>query len=184
MQPQVLGHPKSRTTRKAQRYFSERGVLVTYNDLRKRPPTPGELRKWVERFGVDGVLDRNSAAYREAGLAYLSAGVDTWLEQFAERPLLLRLPLVRCGRDLSVGDDPAAWQRFVELAKARGARVSAGVSTATTWRRCLHIRREPGRLEPRSGSRALQERRIVIEKNQQMCPLVTPEMSTEPRSPR
>lgn len=117
MQPQVLGHPKNKATRKAQRFFSDRGVQVTFNDLRKRAPTPGELRKWVDRFGVDAVVDRTSAAYREAGLGYLSAGVDTWLEQFAAQPLLLQLPLVRCGRELSVGDDPQAWGRFVELVK-------------------------------------------------------------------
>lgn len=117
MQPQLLGHAKSKVTRKAQRFFSERGVTVTYNDLRKRAPTPGELRKWVERFGVDGVIDRDSAAYREAGLGYLSAGIDTWLDEFCKQPLLLRLPLVRCGRDLSVGDDPEAWARFVEAVK-------------------------------------------------------------------
>lgn len=119
MQPQLLGHPKSKITRKAQRFFSDRGVTVTFNDLRKRPPTPGELRKWVERFGVEAVIDRDSAAYRDGGLGYLSAGVDTWLEQFASEPMLLRLPLVRCGSQLSVGDDPAAWQRFAELAKGR-----------------------------------------------------------------
>ncbi|HSK90527.1 MAG TPA: ArsC/Spx/MgsR family protein [Euzebyales bacterium] len=117
MQPQVLGHPKSKVTRKAQRFFSDRGVQVTFNDLRKRPPTPGELRKWVERFGVDGVVDRESAPYRDRGMGYLSTGVDRWLEEFAQEPLLLRLPLVRCGSELSVGDDPDAWARFVELAK-------------------------------------------------------------------
>lgn len=117
MQPQILGHPKSKTTRKAQRYFSDRGVRVTYNDLRKRAPTPGELRKWVERFGVDAVIDRESADYRERGLGYLSAGIDTWLEEFSKAPLLLRLPLVRCGSELSVGDDPQAWERFVQMAK-------------------------------------------------------------------
>ena len=117
MQPQLLGHPRSRTTRKAQRYFAERGVTVTFHDLRKRAPTPGELRKWVERFGVDAVVDRESAAYRERGMGYLSAGIDTWLEEFSKEPMLLRLPLVRCGKELSVGDDPQAWQRFVELVK-------------------------------------------------------------------
>lgn len=117
MQPQVLGHPKSRTTRKAQRFFAERGVRVTFNDLRKRPPTPGELRKWVEQFGVDGVVDRASAAYREAGMGYVAGDVDVWLDHFARTPRLMRLPLVRCGRELSVGDDPQAWQRFVDLAK-------------------------------------------------------------------
>lgn len=117
MQPQILGHPKSKVTRKAQRFFSDRGIRVTYNDLRKRPPTPGELRKWVERFGVDEVVDRDSAVYRERGMGYLSAGIDTWLQEFATTPLLLRLPLVRCGSELSVGDDPQAWERFVEMAK-------------------------------------------------------------------
>jgi arsenate reductase len=118
MQPQILGHPKNKVTRKAQRFFSDRGVRVTYNDLRKRPPTPGELRKWVERFGVDAVVDRDSAVYRERGMGYLSAGIDTWLEEFSNTPLLLLLPLVRCGSDLSVGDDPQAWERFVEMAKS------------------------------------------------------------------
>lgn len=113
----MLGHPKSKATRKAQRFFSDRGLRVTFTDLRKRAPTPGELRKWVDRFGVDGVVDRDSAAYREAGMGYLSAGVDTWLDEFCRQPLLLRLPLVRCGGDLSVGDDPAAWERFAETMK-------------------------------------------------------------------
>jgi arsenate reductase-like glutaredoxin family protein len=117
MQPQILGHPKSKVTRKAQRYFSDRGVRVTYNDLRKRAPTPGELRKWVERFGVDAVIDRDSAVYRERGMGYFSAGLDTWLDEFARAPLLLRLPLVRCGSELSIGDDPQAWERFVQMAK-------------------------------------------------------------------
>ena len=118
MQPQVLGHPKSKVSRKAQRFFSDRGVKVTFTDLRKRAPTPGELRKWVERFGVEGVVDRNSAAYRDAGMGYLSAGVDTWLDEFCKQPLLMRLPLVRCGKDLSVGDDPEAWERFVEVVRS------------------------------------------------------------------
>jgi arsenate reductase-like glutaredoxin family protein len=119
MQPQLLGHPKSKTTRKAQRFFSDRGVTVTFTDLRKRPPTPGELRRWVDRFGVDGVLDRDSAVYRDGGFGYLAGGDDMWLEQFCAQPLLLRLPLVRAERDLSVGDDPGAWQRFVDLARGR-----------------------------------------------------------------
>jgi arsenate reductase-like glutaredoxin family protein len=118
MQPQVLGHPKSRTTRKAQRFFAERGVTITFNDLRKRAPTPGELRKWVDRFGVDDVVDRESAAYRDGGMAYVAGDGDTWLAHFARSPMLMRLPLVRCGRELSVGDDPEAWQRFVDMVKA------------------------------------------------------------------
>lgn len=114
----LLGHPKSQTTRKARRYFSERGVSFHDRDLRKRGASPGELRRWVDKFGVEGVLDTDSKAYREQGLRYLGADPDAWLERLAADPLLLRLPLVRLGNLLSVGDDPDAWQAIVEASEA------------------------------------------------------------------
>lgn len=117
----MFGHAKSKVTRKAQRYFSERRVDVAFHDLRKRHPSPGELRKWVARFGVEGVLDTGSNAYVEQGLRYVSASDDDWVDRLSEDPSPLALPLVRCGRELAVGDDPAAWQRLVEASKSGGA---------------------------------------------------------------
>lgn len=117
MDVQLLGLAKSQATRKAQRFFSERRVPVAYHDLRKRAPAPGELRKWVQRFGVDGVLDKAGKAYVDGGWAYVAASDEDWLEKLAANPGLLRLPLGRCGTDLAVGDDVAAWERFVAAVK-------------------------------------------------------------------
>jgi arsenate reductase-like glutaredoxin family protein len=114
---QLFGHARSLATRKALRFFKERRVPVAYMDLRKRNPAPGELRKWVQRFGVEAVLDPAARAYQEQGLAYVSASAEDWIERMAAAPEILRLPLARCGRDLAVGDDPAAWQRFVAAVK-------------------------------------------------------------------
>ena len=118
MDVQLYGLPKSQTTRKAQRFFSERRVAFGFHDLRKRAPSPGELRKWVQRFGVEAVLDPHSRSYQEQGLQFVSAGEDSWLERMAADPGIMALPLVRAGRELAVGDDPAAWQRIAELSKA------------------------------------------------------------------
>lgn len=115
---QLFGLAKSQATRKAQRFFSERRVKVAYHDLRKRSPAPGELRKWVQRFGVKGVLDVGSKAYQDQGLSYVGASDEDWLERLSRDPSPLRLPLARCGSDLAVGDDVAAWERFVEALKA------------------------------------------------------------------
>lgn len=117
MDVQLLGLAKSKATRKAQRFFSERRVPIAYHDLRKRAPAPGELRKWVQRFGVAGVLDKDGASYVDGGYAYVSASDEDWLGKLAADPGLLQLPLVRCGKDLAVGDDVAAWQRFVAALK-------------------------------------------------------------------
>ena len=117
MDVQMFGLAKSKTTRKAQRFFSERRVPVTFVDLRKRDPSPGELRKWVQRFGVEAVLDPDAKAYQEQGLQYVSASEDDWLQRMAADPAVLRLPLLRCGKDLAVGDDEEAWQRLADAAK-------------------------------------------------------------------
>ena len=111
---QMFGHAKSKATRKAQRWFSERRISVSYVDLRKRGPSPGELKRFVQRFGVPAVLDPEAPAYREKGLQYVSASDDDWIKRMVDDPMVLRLPLVRAGKELAVGDDEEAWRRIAE----------------------------------------------------------------------
>ncbi|CAN5292800.1 arsenate reductase [soil metagenome] len=113
----MFGHAKSKATRKAQRFFSERRVRVHFVDLRRRGIAPGELRRFVQRFDVGGVVDPASRSYERQGLAYLSASADDWIDRIVADPTLLRLPLVRRGRDLCVGDDPSAWERLARAAR-------------------------------------------------------------------
>lgn len=114
---QILVHPKNQTARKAERFFKERGVPYHRVDLRKKAPTAGELKKWVRRFGVEQVVDPGSKTYQDKGLRYLSASDDDWIDRMVANPDILNLPLVRCGRDLAVGDDPESWERFAEAVK-------------------------------------------------------------------
>lgn len=113
----MFGSAKSKATRKAQRWFSERRIDVSYVDLRKRAPSPGELRRFVQRFGVEAVLDPESRAYRDAGLQYVSASDDDWVTRMAAAPDVLRLPLVRLGNHLAVGDDEPAWGRIADAGR-------------------------------------------------------------------
>lgn len=114
MQVQLFGHPKSKTTRKAQRWFGERRIPVTFVDLRKRAPSPGELRRFVQRFGAEALLDPDSSSYQQQGLQYVSASEDDWLARMVADPTVLRLPLARRGNDLAVGDDEEGWTRLAD----------------------------------------------------------------------
>jgi arsenate reductase-like glutaredoxin family protein len=117
-QIQIFGQAKSSESRKARRFFAERGIAFHDVDVKKKPPSPGELRKWVARFGVDGVLDADSKVVKDRGLRYLGGSHDDWIARMVDEPAMIRLPLVRCGKDLSVGEDPASWQRFADAVKA------------------------------------------------------------------
>lgn len=113
MEVQIFGTKKSAETRKAQRFFTERRIRVHFVDLAARPASPGELRRFIQKFGLEGVLDRHSKRFAELGLASASYGEERWLEKLAAEPLLLRQPLVRWDNQLTVGLAEARWKEWV-----------------------------------------------------------------------
>ncbi|HUH13444.1 MAG TPA: hypothetical protein VMK65_10055, partial [Longimicrobiales bacterium] len=68
MEVQVFGTRNDADTRKALRFFSERRVKTHFVDLKQRAASKGELRRFVERFGADAVVDRGSRRFRDLGL--------------------------------------------------------------------------------------------------------------------
>ena len=110
---QIFGTKNCAGTRKAQRFFSERRIPVHFVDLKERGASPGELRRFVQKFGVDAILDREAPRYRELGLHVALLSPDRWVEKLALEPLLLRTPLVRCGNELTVGLAEELWRAWV-----------------------------------------------------------------------
>jgi len=113
MEVQIFGTKKSAATRKAQRFFAERRIRVHFVDLAQRAAAPGELRRFVQQFGVDALIDRDSKRLVELGLTHASYGAERWLEILAQEPLLLRQPLVRHGGQLTIGEAEPAWKQWV-----------------------------------------------------------------------
>lgn len=109
---QVFGRSDSQATRRAQRFFKERRMAISFVDIKKRPPAPGELRRFAQQHGARALLDPESKAYREAGLGYLAMDDSEVLERVLADPRLLRLPLVRNGDEVTIGLDEAAWTRW------------------------------------------------------------------------
>lgn len=112
MEVQIFGIRKSAETRKALRFFAERRVKVHFVDLQERAASPGELRRFAQRFGVEALLDRGSRRFADLGLGAARLSEDRWLDKLTEDPLLLRMPLVRHQQRLSVGDAEASWREW------------------------------------------------------------------------
>ncbi len=110
---QIFGTRKSADTRKAQRFFAERRIQVHFVDLAQRAASPGELRRFAQKFGVQALVDRESKRFRELGLGAAQLSDERWLEKLAAEPMLLRQPLVRNENRLTVGDAEATWKEWV-----------------------------------------------------------------------
>ena len=112
MEVQIFGIKKNPDTRKALRFFAERRVKTHFVDLQERAASPGELRRFAQRFGVEALIDRASRRFAELGLGAARLGEDRWLEKLAEEPLILRMPLIRQQQRLTVGDAEATWREW------------------------------------------------------------------------
>jgi arsenate reductase-like glutaredoxin family protein len=117
LQAQVFGFTGCQDTRKAQRFFKERGVSVHFVDLKERPAARGELRRFTEKFGAGALIDREGACFKALGLRVAGDSPERLLERALTEPRLLRTPLVRCGGRVAIGHAPEAWQAWVEAAK-------------------------------------------------------------------
>jgi arsenate reductase (glutaredoxin) len=110
---QIFGTRKSSDTRKAQRFFSERRVPVHFVDLMERAASLGELRRFAQKFGVRALIDSESKRFRELGLGAAMFSDDRWLDTLVDEPLVLRLPLVRRGNDLTIGLAEEIWRAWM-----------------------------------------------------------------------
>jgi arsenate reductase (glutaredoxin) len=116
---QIFGLKSSQATRAAERFFKERRVPVQMVDLKQKPMAPAEIGRFVQRFSVTNLLDTAGKAYANAGLQYLKISEAELLSRIERDPALLRLPLVRAGKQLSVGQDEASWKSMLETSEKR-----------------------------------------------------------------
>jgi arsenate reductase-like glutaredoxin family protein len=110
---QIFGTKNSQATRAAERFFKERRVAIHFVDLKQKPMSPGEIKRFVDRFGLPGLVDSESSAWIDAGLKYLKLSEADLLGKIERDPRLLRLPLVRGGNRLSAGHDEEAWKAML-----------------------------------------------------------------------
>jgi len=110
---QIFGVKNSQATRAAERFFKERRVPIQLVDLKQKPMAAGEIRRFIDRFGLSGLVDTRSKSYEDAGLKYLKVSDSELLGKIEQDPKLLRLPLVRAGNRVSIGQDEAAWKTML-----------------------------------------------------------------------
>ncbi len=105
---QIFGVKNSQATRAAERFFKERRTPVQFIDLQKKPMSPGEIKRFVDRFTLAVLVDRENPSIK-----YLRLSDQELLAKIEQDPKLLHLPLVRSAKQLSIGQDEPAWKQML-----------------------------------------------------------------------
>ncbi len=112
MNIQIFGTKKSFDTKKAQRYFKERRIKFQFIDLKEKGMSKGELESVMRCVGgIDGVLDSDAKDQDTVALiTYLAESQK--FEKLLENQQVLREPIVRNGRQATVGYQPDVWKSW------------------------------------------------------------------------
>jgi arsenate reductase-like glutaredoxin family protein len=112
MNIQIFGTKKSADTRKAERFFKERGIKYQYVDLKEKGLSKGEFNSVKQAVGgIDKLIDENSKDKDTLALIKYIADEDKE-EKILENQQVLVQPIVRNGKKATVGYQPDVWKSW------------------------------------------------------------------------
>lgn len=110
MNIQIFGSSKSFDSKKAERWFKERRIKYQYIDLKSKGLSPGEYRSVKAAVGYDALVNKNCRVYEELYMAYITPQAAE--EKLLAYPELFNAPIVRNGKQATVGYCPDVWEQW------------------------------------------------------------------------
>lgn len=112
MNIQIFGTKKSFDTKKAQRHFKERRIKFQFIDLREKEMSKGELQSVMRAVGgLDALIDPKAKDQDTVALiTYLAESQK--FDKLLENQQILREPIVRNGKQATVGYEPDTWKTW------------------------------------------------------------------------
>lgn len=112
MNIQIFGKPKCFDTKKAERYFKERGIKFQSIDVARFGMSDGEYRNIKSAVGgMDNLIDTKSREYESLNMAYLAYDSARELA-LLENPAMFKTPIVRNGKAATVGFCADIWKNW------------------------------------------------------------------------
>ncbi len=111
MNIQIFGIKKCFDTKKADRYFKERKIQYQFIDLTQKGLSKGELQSVKATVGLENLIDRESKNYKRLKMDCIS-GTDKREEILLDNPSLYKTPIVRNGRQATIGYQPELWKNW------------------------------------------------------------------------
>ena len=111
MNIQIIGTKGCRDTQKAERFFKERRIPFHFRDLNEKGLAKGELENITRVIPLEDLIDRDGKQFKKRNLKYILFDLE---EELLTDPLLFKTPIVRNGKDSTLGYQPDIWKNWKE----------------------------------------------------------------------
>lgn len=112
MNIQIFGTRKDFDTKKAERYFKERGIKVQFVDMKEKGLSKGEFHSVCQAVGgYQNLINQNCKDKDLLALITYIAEEDRE-EKILENQKIIKTPIVRNGKQATVGYQPDVWKEW------------------------------------------------------------------------
>lgn len=111
MNIQIYGSKSCFDTKKAERYFKERRIKFQSIDLPRFGLSPKEFELVKSKVGLSAMINKNAKGYEDSFIEYLANEGDI-SDKLFENPSLIKTPIVRNGREITIGYCPDVWKNW------------------------------------------------------------------------
>ena len=117
MNIQIFGTKKCNETKKAERFFKERGIKYQFVDMKKKGMSKGEFNSVAQaNGGLDHMINWKGKDQNLLALIKYIANEDK-LEKVLENPQVIKTPVVRNGKQSTLGYQPDVWKKWISMIK-------------------------------------------------------------------
>lgn len=110
MNIQIFGTKKCNETKKAERYFKERGIKYQLIDIKEKGMSKGEFNSVAQvNGGMEALINWEGKDKDTLALIKYIADEDK-LEKIIENPQVIKTPVVRNGKQSTLGYMPDVWK--------------------------------------------------------------------------
>ena len=110
MNIQIFGTKKCNDTKKAERFFKERGIKFQFIDMKEKGMSKGEFTSVAQaNGGLENMINWECKDKDMLALIKYIANEDK-LEKVLENPQVIKTPVVRNGKQSTLGYQPYIWK--------------------------------------------------------------------------
>ena len=109
MNIQIFGTKSCNDTKKAERYFKERRINFHFRDLNEKGLAKGELENITRVIPMEELIDIEGKQYKKRNMQFMVFNLE---EELLTDPLLLVTPIVRNGKEVTIGYQPDVWKKW------------------------------------------------------------------------
>ena len=112
MNIQIFGTKKSFDSKKAERYFKERGIKYQFIDMKEKGLSKGEFQSVCQAIGGYDKLIVTDCKDKDLLALITYIAEEDKAEKILENQSIIKVPVVRNGKQATVGYQPEIWKSW------------------------------------------------------------------------